>query len=947
MKTIALVCEGVSESKILTYIINRYLYGDVVVNSIQPSLTTAHGLEKQASEGGWLQVLNHCSDDMLKDIMAANDYLVIQIDTDTCNQKHYDVNPYNEDNQKITDDVLYERVCARLKRDVSPEIWDKYSGRVFFAVCINETECWLLPLYYENETKKRCATTNCIFILNQRLQNEGIGIPEDKKNTPEAVKVYQQVLKKMKHPILTLLCCALCLTGAAQNKQNRPIDGLAHRILGDMDTWFIFEYQPDTVDYFQIEPISDKQTTFKIRITGNNDNSLAVGLNYYLKHVAGVHVSWLLCEPIELPQQFQKPAAPIRKEALVKDRFFLNYCTYGYTMPWWKWPQWERFIDWMALNGINMPLAITGQEAVWYEVWKEFGMTDEEIRSYFSGPAHLPWHRMANLDGFGGPLPMSWLEGQKDLQQQIVAREREFNMTPVLPAFAGHVPKRFAEMHPDADIQQLSAWCGFEPTYFLNSADPLFAKIQKSFMDKEIALFGTDHIYGVDPFNEMDPPSWEPDYLANVSQNIYTSLQQADPAARWLQMTWVFYYKRKSWTPERLRAYLTAVPKDRLVLLDYFCEKTEVWRTTEGFYGQPFIWCYLGNFGGNTMLVGNINELEKKLNAALKEAGPNMTGIGSTLESFDVSPHIYEYLFDRVWNPQPDVHQWVDDWCTVRTGKDLLSGWWRLLIDSVYKDWSFYGLGTQLVARPTLEGHGTYYTKPYYSYSNDTLRIICEQLFKSSLALSLNVDSFYAGKKDYFYFKDTYNYDLVNLFSQWMGNHFMDIRNDFTVAYKNRDIKEMKRQVKVANQLFDDVDALLNTHPAFMLGPWIEAARAWGTTEEEKDYYERQARTLLTIWGGPILNDYANRMWGGLVKDYYAKRWNLFFNAVIQAVKEGKEFDEKAFGDDLSQFEHAWTLKHTKYPVKPQPVKYSTSIIGSNYPTYCAANKIYDRWMKP
>jgi len=747
--------------------------------------------------------------------------------------------------------------------------------------------------------------------------------------------------------IIALFCWLFCTTTTALYSQTRPIDGLAHRILGDMDTWFIFDYQPDTVDYFQIEPVSDTLTTLKIRITGNNDNSLAVGLNYYLKHIAGVHVSWLLCEPIELPVKFPISLKTIRKEALVKDRFFLNYCTYGYTMPWWKWPQWERFIDWMALNGINMPLAITGQEAVWYEVWKEFGMTDEEIRSYFSGPAHLPWHRMANLDGFGGPLPMSWLDGQKDLQQQIVAREREFNMTPVLPAFAGHVPKRFAEMHPDADIQQLSAWCGFEPTYFLNSADPLFAKIQKSFMDKEIALFGTDHIYGVDPFNEMDPPSWEPDYLANVSQNIYSSLQQADPSARWLQMTWVFYYKRKSWTPERLRAYLTAVPQDRLVLLDYFCEKTEVWRTTEGFYGQPFIWCYLGNFGGNTMLVGNINELEKKLSAALKEAGPNMTGIGSTLESFDVSPHIYEYLFDRVWNPQPDVHQWVDDWCTVRTGKDLLSGWWRLLIDSVYKDWSFYGLGTQLVARPTLEGHGTYYTKPYYSYSNDTLRIICEQLFKSSLALSLNVDSFYAGKKDYFYFKNTYNYDLVNLFSQWMGNHFMDIRNDFTVAYKNRDIKEMKRQVKVANQLFDDVDALLNTHPAFMLGPWIEAARAWGTTEEEKDYYERQARTLLTIWGGPILNDYANRMWGGLVKDYYAKRWNLFFNAVIQAVKEGKEFDEKAFGDDLSQFEHAWTLKHTKYPVKPQPVKYSTSIIGSNYPTYCAANKIYDRWMKP
>ena len=734
---------------------------------------------------------------------------------------------------------------------------------------------------------------------------------------------------------LSLIAIYMLLTMGAIAQ--RPINGLAHRILGNKDTHFIFVCQPDTIDFFQIEAAYEHH----ILIIGNNDNSLAMGLNYYLKHIAGVHVSWLLCEPVELPVEFPTPPETIRKEALVKDRFFLNYCTYGYTMPWWKWPQWERFIDWMALNGINMPLAITGQEAVWYEVWKEFGMTDEEIRGYFSGPAHLPWHRMANLDGFSGPLPMSWLEGQKELQRQIVQREREFNMTPVLPAFAGHVPKRFAEMHPEADIQQLSAWCGFEPTHFLNSSDPLFAKIQQSFMEKEIALFGTDHIYGVDPFNEMDPPSWEPDYLANVARNIYTSLQQSDSEARWLQMTWVFYYKRKSWTPERLRAYLTAVPQDKLVLLDYFCEKTEVWRTTEGFYGQPFIWCYLGNFGGNTMLVGNINELEKKLNAALNEAGPNMTGIGSTLESFDVSPQIYEYLFDRAWESKPDVHQWIDDWSYLRAASHIYKNDWQLLNDSVYKDWSFYGLGTQLVARPSLEGHGTYYTKPYYSYSNDTLKEIC-MAFVTKFQSRDNVH--YFGPP--WTWKDTYLYDLVNLFSQWMGNHFMDIRNDFTMAYKSRDIKEMERQVEIANQLFADVDTLLNTHPAFMLGPWIEAARDWGTTDEEKDYYERQARTILTIWGGPVLNDYANRMWGGLVGDYYAKRWNLFFEAVIQAVKEGREFDEKAFGEELSKFEHKWTESHTKYPAEPLELNRELpNVMNVPCPAFDAAWKIYKRWM--
>lgn len=198
MASIALICEGVSEIKILSYIINRYMSDDIVVNAIQPSLKTAHGQEKQDEEGGWLQVLNHCTDEVVKDVMASNDYLVIQIDTDACIQTNYDVDIYDKDHKKVADNILYERVLTRLKLNISEEIWDKYSYRILFAICFNETECWLLPLYYENDAKKRCATSNCIYILNQKLQKEGFGIPEKAKNSPEAVNVYQQVLRKMK-----------------------------------------------------------------------------------------------------------------------------------------------------------------------------------------------------------------------------------------------------------------------------------------------------------------------------------------------------------------------------------------------------------------------------------------------------------------------------------------------------------------------------------------------------------------------------------------------------------------------------------------------------------------------------------------------------------------------------------------------------------------------------
>ena len=732
-------------------------------------------------------------------------------------------------------------------------------------------------------------------------------------------------MHKMMYNSAKILSLALFLIPPLVGSSQEAVRALSERLLNTGTQRFVFTKLEAQQDTFFVAPSDDGK---HILIGGNNDISMAVGLNHYLRKYAKVHVSWLNTEPIELPKHWPMPPCKEGGKASVPQRFFLNYCTYGYTMVWWHWPQWERFIDWMALNGINMPLALTGQEAVWQEVWHEMGMTDEEIRAYFSGPAHLPWHRMANLDGFGGPLPQSWIDGQKELQKQILERERALGMTPVLPAFAGHVPARIAELNPNADIKHLSPWCGFEPTCFLNSTDPLFADIQRRYLAKQEALYGTNHIYGVDPFNEMYPPSWEPDYLAEVSENLYRTLQQSDPEARWLQMSWVFYYKRKQWTPERLRAYLTAVPKDSLVLLDYFCEKTEVWRNTidstdgrkseikTGFYGQPFIWCYLGNFGGNTMLVGDLHELEHKLKAALAESDRNLIGIGSTLEGFDCSPQTYEFLFSSVWGVSAD--DFIDQWADIRYGEECKNARkaWHLLADSVYKDWSFYGLGTQMVARPDFEGHGTYYTKPYYSYNNDRLLEAIRLLMKKPS------DSY------------GYEYDLVNLLSQWMGNHFMDVRNAFTEAYKADDTAAMQRAYRATERLMYDADLLLSSKREFSFTQWRSDARQWGGDDKElRDYYETQARVLLTVWGGPVLNDYANRLWGGLLYYYYwEQRWKPFFEGAIQTRKEGREFDEEAFKRQLAEREQVFaysTKALFKVQIPPSSLKQAKKILKS------------------
>ena len=119
----------------------------------------------------------------------------------------------------------------------------------------------------------------------------------------------------------------------------------------------------------------------------------------------------------------------------------------------WDWERWEREIDWMALNGINMPLSVTGQEAVWQKVYRDFGLNDDEINAFFVGPAYLPFGWMGCMDGWGGPLPQTWIDAHLKLQKKIVARQRALGMTPVLQGFTGHVPVALRQKLPQARFQ--------------------------------------------------------------------------------------------------------------------------------------------------------------------------------------------------------------------------------------------------------------------------------------------------------------------------------------------------------------------------------------------------------------------------------------------------------------------------------------------------------------
>ena len=672
---------------------------------------------------------------------------------------------------------------------------------------------------------------------------------------------------------LVLLVVVSLTLMSFRTADERAAEALARRVMGDKARAVVFEQMDAPTDSYELLQRDDK-----VLIRGNNANAMAVGLNRYIQQYCLANVSWYHFNPVELPETMPQVLEKVTGQVEVPIRFFLNYCTFGYTMPWWKWEQWERFIDWMALNGVNMPLAITGQEAVWQKVWRKYGMTDEQIRAYFTGPAHLPWQRMINIDRWQGPLPQSWIDGQAKLQKRILRRERELNMRPVLPGFAGHIPAELEQTVPGIRTSKVDRWCRFDEKYrctYLNPSDPVFARIQNAFLEEQTRMYGTDHIYGVDLFNEVSPPSWEPDSLAKIAAGVYTSLTNVDPEAIWLQMGWLFISDKRSWTPERIKAYLTAVPKGRMIMLDYECDYTEIWRQTEHFYGHQFIWCYLGNFGGMSEIEGDY-KLNAKLIAGTKaEGGPEFVGIGSTLEGFGVNEPVYEAVLAQAWNTGIGFDAYIDNIADRHLGRvdTTFRDYWHTMVDRVCTTHTSTGASGIINAHPNLEGQWHWTTELRKGY--DIVHL------EEALAILEKVE----GSSNYLKF------DLANIRRQSIGNRALAVRKRFADAYAAGDRNAMVAASQKFLGMCDQLVEVLKTRPEFSLGDWIRDARAWGRSAAERDYYEMNARTLITVWGDTYeLSDYANRDWDGLVETFYKVRWQMFFDAVLAAYDAGDPF---------------------------------------------------------
>ena len=646
----------------------------------------------------------------------------------------------------------------------------------------------------------------------------------------------------------------------------------------------------------------------KIILKGSTGVSIASAFNYYLNEYCHCQITWNGSN-LALPKVLPVLKTPVKKNSDFLYRYYLNYCTFNYSMSWWDWKRWEKEIDWMALHGINMPLAITGEEYTWYEVYKEMGFSDDDLKGFFSGPAYFSWFWMGNLDGWGGPLPLSWMKSHHELQKKIIKRERALGMKPVLPAFTGHVPEAFKKHFPKAKLKATNWTNGFADTYILDAEDPLFAELGKKFLQKQTKMFGTDHFYSADTFNENEPPSDEPAFLSKLSAKVYEGMQQADPKAVWIMQAWLFYSDRKFWKEPQVKALLEAVPNDKMLLLDLATEIEPVWKRTQAYYGKPWVWNMLHNFGGNVNLFGRIEGVANGPVQALNDPNKgNLQGLGLTMEAIEQNPVLYALTMRHAWDSSPlDLDKWLDGYIRNRYGKVTPENRevWQILKRTAYNGTTIRdGAESILTGRPTFDST-TVWTRTKLNYPPKEL-LPAWQLMVKSIAANGS--------------KEGFQYDLVDISRQVLANYALPLQKKWVTAYRKNDWESFQKYTQEYLILMDDMDELLGTRQDFLLGKWIKEARACGFTPAEKDLYEQNARDLITLWGdaNSPLHEYSNRQWNGLMKDFYKVRWEKFFDALTTAHQKGEKYQHETFEKEIKQWEWSWVTSHKDFMATPK-----------------------------
>lgn len=409
----------------------------------------------------------------------------------------------------------------------------------------------------------------------------------------------------------------------------------------------------------------------------------------------------------------------------------------------------------------------------------------------------------------------------------------------------------------------------------------------------------------------------------------YQGLSRTDPAAVWSFQGWAILPWDNPAQASALRGFVDAVPAGRFVIVDMAPAGQGEWQkwNNASFFGAPFIWTALHNFGGNDGMKGNLYHINHiPFDALMPAANTSAGGTGCTPEGIDQNPVYYEFFISANFRHTPVAN--LTDHVVSRSLRRYaakepvvaVANAWSFLLQSVYEQ--DFGLSDS-TGVTHLPGHDSQFDSE--GHPNPSICLVYAawgQLINAAASAAIDPSL------------DPFRYDLVNTGREALAQlaTLLSVRFADALSTTPLNATQLNRTAQPYLELLADIDTLLITEPAFLLGPWLQAARRWGSDASDcgdracPDFYEWNARAQITSWyptplgaakipGG--LADYASKQWAGLVADYYAGRAARTWYQGLRDAAAGLPLNGTAVDALKAQLAFEWVNSNTSYPLSP------------------------------
>ncbi|MBQ3150748.1 MAG: alpha-N-acetylglucosaminidase C-terminal domain-containing protein [Clostridia bacterium] len=633
---------------------------------------------------------------------------------------------------------------------------------------------------------------------------------------------------------------------------------LIERTTGELADSFIIEIveNTDNFDFFEIEQVDDK-----IILRGNNNCSVALAYNYYLRNHCNIDLSWSgNTEAYEI-EKILPVKHKVRKEIKQKIRMCMDYEIYANEAAFWDYDRFEKELEFMAMNGINLVPMLVGNEAVSYYSLLELGINREDSMEFLSSPSYYPLQMSGKLDTFLPMTDTNYLKSRIELGKKILKRMKELSIKPVLPVFNGHVSKFFKGYFKKASVILNTQYADYPFTYRLDPYDPLFNSVGSMLMSKQKEFFGDAEYYLADPFYGVSPRARDASLVPDFGTAISSLIGDATLVTHACDYT---------------DALVSRLNHEKVLIID---KDGSLYKEHKGFSGYPFVVGTSVNVGGHTTLHGSLEEISDNSFLAASKKYENAVGCGVFADSLTDNPHICALALEMLTEKgKVDVKEWIKEYSARRWGSDekCLEKAALLLLETCYsKKNSGPVTGSIIAARPS--------TVLSHTAPGDTLELRYDNK-KLCEALELMLSS----EDDY---TEGYAFDACNILRQLLSNYARVLYTGVINGYNDRDGRLFETATNSFMRLLSDLERLLMTRSEFCLYDKLLAVSASSLNKHDKQNFEIAYLCSITMFGPfntPEHYDLLWKEWTDLVGEYYAKRWHSFFTMLAEKFSKHK-----------------------------------------------------------